>query len=40
MRLRRTLVPVAVDIFDAGDVLVAIARVTYLRLRSPDRPSR
>ncbi len=28
----RTLVPVTVDVFDAGNVLVAIAQVTYMRL--------
>jgi uncharacterized protein (TIGR00369 family) len=28
----RTMVPVAVEIFDANDVLVAIAQVAYMRL--------
>lgn len=32
VKLGRTLVPVDVEIFDAGDVLVATAQVTYIRL--------
>lgn len=32
VKLGRTLVPVAVEIFDADSVLVATAQVTYIRL--------
>jgi uncharacterized protein (TIGR00369 family) len=32
IKLGRTLVPAAVEIFDARDVLVATAQVTYIRL--------
>jgi uncharacterized protein (TIGR00369 family) len=31
----RTLCPVAIDLFDAGGTKVAVAQVTYIRLRPP-----
>jgi acyl-coenzyme A thioesterase PaaI-like protein len=32
----RTLVPVSIEIFDADDVLVAFAQMTYTRVRPPN----
>ena len=38
IKLGRTLCPVAIDLFDAKGVLVAVAQVTYIRLpRMPNR---
>ena len=38
IKLGRTLCPVAIDLFDAKGVRVAVAQVTYMRLpRMPDR---
>jgi uncharacterized protein (TIGR00369 family) len=34
IKLGRTLCPVGVDLFDAGGTKVAVAQVTYLRLRT------
>lgn len=35
IKFGRTLVPLAVDLFDADGVRVAVAQVTYLRLKTP-----
>jgi uncharacterized protein (TIGR00369 family) len=34
IKLGRTICPVAIDVFDAGGVKVAVAQVSYIRLRS------
>ena len=40
IKIGRTLCPVAVDVRDAGGVLVAVAQVTYMRLAAPPASAR